>query len=57
MSESKEFYDARFKDLTDARNAYLNHWQLTTDHYRQENRVSQWYRNYSASNERERTAM
>jgi hypothetical protein len=25
MSESKEFYDARFKDLTDARNAYLNH--------------------------------
>ena len=25
MSESKEFYDARFTDLNDSRNAYLNH--------------------------------
>jgi hypothetical protein len=57
MSESKEFYDTRFTDLNESRNAYLNHWQLNIDHYRQENRVSQWYWNYSASNEKERTAM
>ena len=57
MSESKEFYDSRFKDLTESRNAYLNHWQLNTDHYRQEQTTANWYWNYSKGNERERTAM
>ena len=57
MSESKEFYDSRFTDLTESRNAYLNHWQLNTDHYRQEQATDNWYWNYSESNERKRTAM
>ncbi len=51
MSESKEFYDSRFTDLTDSRNAYLNHWQLNIDHYRKEQATANWYY------ERERTAM
>jgi hypothetical protein len=41
MSESKEFYDARFTNLTESRNAYLSHWQLTTEPYRRERKVSQ----------------
>ena len=66
LEESKEFYDARFSDLTESRNAYLNHWQITTDPYRKENRVSQWYWNYEkerprtgfeSSSKEERTTM
>jgi hypothetical protein len=36
MEESKSFYDSRFKDLTESRNAYLNQWQINIDPYRQE---------------------
>jgi hypothetical protein len=34
--ESKEFYDSRFTDLNESRNAYLNQWQINVDPYRQE---------------------
>ena len=41
MEESSEFYDSRFTDLTESRNAYLNQWQINTWYYRKENAVSQ----------------
>lgn len=37
IQESKEFYDSRFSDLAESRNAYLNQWQINTTHYRKEN--------------------
>jgi hypothetical protein len=43
MEESKDFYDPQFKDLNQSRNAYLNRWQLSTDHYRQENKANNYY--------------
>jgi len=41
IEESQDFYDSRFSDPTESRNAYLNQWQINTSHYRKENTVSQ----------------
>lgn len=57
LSESKEFYDSRFTDLTESRNAYLNQWQLNVNEFRQESKAANWYWNYSENHEKERTAM
>jgi hypothetical protein len=43
MTESKDFYDPRFTDLTESRNAYLNQWQITTHPYREENKANNYY--------------
>jgi hypothetical protein len=36
MEEAESFYDPRFKDLSESRNAYLNQWQLNVDEFRKE---------------------
>jgi len=39
--ESQEFYDSRFTDLSESRNAYLNHWQINTYQLRKEEKIYQ----------------
>ena len=39
--ESQEFYDSRFSDPLESRNAYLNHWQINTYQLRQEEKIYQ----------------
>jgi hypothetical protein len=39
IEESSGFYDSRFTDLTESRNAYLNQWQINTWQYRKENEI------------------
>lgn len=41
IEESKDFFDSRFSDLTESRNAYLNQWQINTYHYRKEEKIYQ----------------
>jgi hypothetical protein len=64
--ESKEFYDSRFTDLNESRNAYLNQWQINVDPYRQEHSTANWYWNhereswrtgFESSGKEERTTM
>jgi len=37
--ESSSFFDSRFTDPIESRNAYLNQWQINTWTYRQENAI------------------
>jgi hypothetical protein len=37
--ESQDFFDSRFTNPAESRNAYLNQWQINTYQYRKENQI------------------
>jgi len=39
MEEAKDFFDSRFFDPIESRNACLNQWQINTYSYRKENEI------------------